>query len=658
MNLRVHEISLSELVPSTVGKTIERDLSYCWSVPIVDAKTKTLRAALAIFFDREIHAVPDEERILREGASLAYLAIHHHRLEEEQRENDRVLRLVIEALPVGVWFADSDGNITMVNSAGLEIWGDAKLVGTDRYQEYKGWSTDTGRQLTSDDWGMTRAIKQGEVSINEEIEIESFNGVRKTILHSAVPIRRPDSRVAGAVVVNYDISDRKALEHQLVDQALHDSLTGLPNRQLFLDRLEHALNRSVRIGSPLSVLFFDLDNLKVINDSLGHGQGDALIKEIGERLRRGLRKSDTVARLGGDEFVVLVEDVADVAGALGAVKKIESLLSEPFNLGGRIVRVTASIGVALSRPEGSLPEEIIRDADTAMYRAKRGGRAQHAVFDPEMHAQTLRRLEIEQDLRQAIESSGLRLHYQPQYSIRSHQITGLEALVRWQHPDKGLISPNEFISIAEETGLIVPLGRWVLFEACSQARRWQDLGQLTDGVSISVNLSTRQFRDPALIEDVIRTLNETTLLPKHLTLEMTESTIMDDPEHAQLTLGRIHDLGVHLAIDDFGTGYSSLAHLTRFPFDYMKMDRSFIEALCSHDSKSVLISSMVQLGHAMSMQIVGEGIEFPEQLESLRRLGCDIAQGFHLSPPIGTDEVTELLIEEQHKRQSMTNLDR
>ncbi len=610
-----------------------------------------------IFFDQETHADPDEVRILREGAGLAYLAIHHHRLEEEQRENERLLQLVLEALPVGVWFADSEGKITMVNSAGLGIWGDAKLVGTDRYQEYKGWRSDTGRQLTSDDWGMARAIRQGEVSINEEIEIESFNGIRKTILHSAVPIRRPDSRVAGAVVVNLDISDRKMLEHQLVDQALHDSLTGLPNRQLFLDRLEHALNRSARIGSPLSVLFFDLDNLKVINDSLGHGQGDTLIKEIGKRLRSGLRKSDTVARLGGDEFVVLVEDVADVAGALGAVKKIESLLSEPFDLDGRIVRVTASIGVALSRPEGSLPEEIIRDADTAMYRAKHNGRAQHAVFDPEMHAQTLRRLEIEQDLRLAIESSGLRLHYQPQYSISSHEIIGLEALVRWQHPDKGLISPVEFISIAEETGLIVPLGRWVLFEACSQAKRWQEQGHLPDDVSISVNLSTRQFRDPTLVDDVIRILHETALMPRHLTLEMTESTIMDDPEHAQLTLRRIHDLGVQLAIDDFGTGYSSLAHLTRFPFDYMKMDRSFVEALRSLDSKSILVSSMVQLGHAMSMQIVGEGIEIPEQLESLRRLGCDIAQGFHLSPPVGPDEVTKLLIEEQCRRQTVANLD-
>ncbi len=618
-------------------------MRQCWSVPIVSTRTRELFGVLAVLFANPRFPEPDEARILSEATSLVHLAIHRHRSDEDRRENESLMRLVLDTLPVGVWFADANGQITMVNSAGESIWGGAKFVGTDRYDEYKGWWNDTGIRLSSDDWGMARAIRRGETSINEEIEIESFDGKRKTILHSSVPTRRPDGRIAGAVVVNHDITDRKELERQLIHQALHDSLTGLPNRTLLRDRLEHALDRAVRNRSPLAVLFFDLDNLKVINDSLGHGQGDALIIGVAQRLSEGLRKGDTLTRLGGDEFIVLVEDVGDVSGAIDVARKIESLLAEPFALAGRLVHVSASIGVALSRPEDSQPEEIIRDADTAMYRAKRNGRAQFAVFDPEMHRDTLRRLEIEQDLRQAIENGGLRLHYQPQFRLATHEISGLEALVRWQHPEKGLIPPDEFIGVAEETGLIVTLGQWVLQEACSQAKYWLDRGLLDDDISIAVNLSARQFRDPAVIEDVIRLLAETELPPRHLTLEMTESAIMDDPRQARLVLNRLHDLGVKLAIDDFGTGYSSLAHLTRFPFDFLKMDRTFVDGLRYQQSESLLIASMVQLGHGMDMMIVGEGIESPEQLECLRRVGCDIVQGFHLSPPIEQDQVTQFL---------------
>ncbi len=600
---------------------------HCWSVPIVSAESRQLLGSLVILVTHRRSPEPDEAQVIVEAMSLAHLSIYRHQLDEERRENERLLRLVLDTLPVGVRVADADGHVTMVNSADLGMWGstgDAELQGADIDQA----------------WGMSSAIKRGEATINREIDVDLEQGERRTILHSAVPIRKPDGRIAGAVVVNHDISDRKVLEQRLIDQALHDALTGLPNRKLLLDRLDHALDRSIRSRNPLAVIFFDLDNLKVINDSLGHDQGDALIIEIGRRINAGLRRSDTVARLGGDEFVVLVEEVGDVAGALRVVRKIEALLDDPIVLAGRSVLVTASIGVALSRESGSLPEEIIRDADTAMYRAKRNGRAQHAVFDPEMHRETLRRLEIEQDLRVAIETGRLRLQFQPQFRLSSSRVIGLEALVRWQHEEKGLIPPDDFIGIAEETGLIVPLGQWVLQEACAQAKRWLDMGLLSNDVWTSVNLSARQFREPTLIDDIERSLTASGLPARHLTLEMTESTIMVDPDQARCVLDRLHELGVHLAIDDFGTGYSSLAQLARFPFDFLKLDRSFVESIKGNGSESVLISTMVQLGHSMSMQIIGEGIESVEQLESLRQLGCDIVQGYLLSPPHRTPSVS------------------
>ena len=603
---------------------------HCWSIPIVSVGTGNLLGSLVILLNHRRSPEPEEAQMIVEAKSLAHLAIYRHQLDDERRENERLLRLVLDTLPVGVRVADADGHVTMVNSADLGMWDPqsaAALQGASFDQE----------------WGMSSAIKRGEATINREIDFDVDQGERRTILHSAVPIRKPDGRIAGAVVVNHDISDRKVLEQRLIDQALHDALTGLPNRKLLLDRLAHALHRSTRNRNPLAVIFFDLDNLKVINDSLGHDQGDALIIEIGRRINAGLRRSDTVARLGGDEFVVLVEEVGDVAGALRVVKKIEALLDDPIVLAGRSVLVTASIGVALSRESGSLPEEIIRDADTAMYRAKRNGRAQHAVFDPEMHRETLRRLEIEQDLRVAIETGRLRLQFQPQFRLSSSRVIGLEALVRWQHEEKGLIPPDDFIGIAEETGLIVPLGQWVLQEACAQAKRWLDMGLLSNDVWTSVNLSARQFREPTLIDDIERSLTVSGLPARHLTLEMTESTIMVDPDQARCVLDRLHELGVHLAIDDFGTGYSSLAQLARFPFDFLKMDRSFVESIKGNGSESVLISTMVQLGHSMSMQIIGEGIESIKQLESLRQLGCDIVQGYLLSPPQDPEHIAQLL---------------
>ncbi len=615
---------------------------HSWSIPIMSAGSCELWGALAILLDLRRTPEPGEAQILAEAMSLAHLAIYRHRTDQERRENERLLRLVLDTLPVGVQVANAEGHITMKNSADIGLRAALSPVRLPRIRQEDATSV-SDLPSPEQGWGMENAIKFGEATINREIEIPRDDGQPTTILHSAVPIRRPDGRIAGAVVVNHDISDRKALEQRIIDQALHDALTGLANRKLLLDRLGHALDRSVRNRNRLAVIFFDLDNLKVINDSLGHDQGDALIIEVGRRINEGLRKCDTVARLGGDEFVVLVEDVGDVAGALRVVKKIEALLDEPIVLAGRSLLVTASIGVALSRDGGSLPEEIIRDADTAMYRAKKSGRAQHAVFDPEMHRETLRRMEIEQDLRVAIDNDRLRLHFQPQFRISSGRVIGLEALVRWQHDDKGLIPPDEFIGIAEQTGLIVPLGQWVLQEACTQAKRWLDQGLLGHDVWISVNLSARQFREPALVDDIVRCLTVSGLPARHLTLEMTESTIMDDPEQARCLLDRLHELGVQLAIDDFGTGYSSLAHLTRFPFDFLKMDRSFVDSMAENGSESVLISTMVQLGHAMSMQIIGEGIESADQLESLRQLGCDIVQGYLLSPPLELELVSRLL---------------
>ncbi|RIK46094.1 MAG: response regulator receiver protein [Chloroflexi bacterium] len=435
-----------------------------------------------------------------------------------------------------------------------------------------------------------------------------------------------------------DITPSKRLEEELAWRAFHDPLTGLPNRALFLDRLRQACSRATAPHRRVALIFFDLDNLKVINDSLGHAAGDSLLRLVAERLLVHIHPPATLARLGGDEFTVLLEDVDAAEDALRLAWAIEQALTAPFSIAGREMFVSASLGIALSTPNMAHPDDLLRDADMAMYRAKSSGKARCEVFDPSMNAQAVRRLELENDLRRALERDELFIVYQPKVDLSTGRTIAQEALVRWRHPQRGLLMPGEFIPIAEETGLIVPIGHWMLREVCRQARRWTGHPGQAHLVT-SVNLSGRQFQHPYLAEAVLTALDTAGLDPARLALEVTESVVMDDVTAAVETLRRLKQLGIHIGIDDFGTGYSSLAYLRRFPVDFLKIDKSFVAELESDTEAAVIVSAMIGLAHALGLRVVAEGIETPAQLGQLRELGCDYGQGYYFSRPVRPEAV-------------------
>jgi diguanylate cyclase (GGDEF)-like protein len=433
--------------------------------------------------------------------------------------------------------------------------------------------------------------------------------------------------------VNHLASDLQAKMAELSHQAFHDSLTQLPNRTLFMDRLEHALRR--RTGAGLGVLFLDLDNFKWINDSLGHRAGDELLVAVAARLRQSVRSGDTVARLGGDEFTVLLEDVHRLDEVLAVAELLAKRLAAPFEVAGRQVFTTASIGISVTQARGDRrAEELVREADVAMYRAKTSGKAHAVVFDEVMSAETLERFEIELALRQAIEHHELRVVYQPVVDLASGQITRVEALLRWQHPEHGLISPTQFVPVAEETGLIVPIGQWVLETACRQVRVWQLQRRRSEApLGLSVNLSPCQLQHPGLVDDVVAALQSSGLDAASLELEITEGALMRDPVATVVTLNELKSLGIRLAVDDFGTGYSSLSYLKGFPIDTLKIDRTFVCGLARDDQDTAIVRAVVALASALNLGVIAEGVEDAVQRDALIQLGCQQGQGYFFSRP-------------------------
>jgi diguanylate cyclase (GGDEF)-like protein/PAS domain S-box-containing protein len=568
------------------------------------------------------------------GQARADLEASHATLRASEQ---RFRSLVQNASDVTV-ILDARGVATYISPAADRVWGRCpeKLPDTAMI-DFVHPDDRTAAQVH-----FTEVVRQSGLTLSTEMRLAHADGSWRDFEVVATNLLDQPS-VAGVVATYRDVTERKAFERELRHLAFHDPLSELPNRALFLDRLERALARAERRGNSVAVLFLDLDDFKVVNDSLGHQAGDLLLQEVAVRLRNCLRPEDTAARLGGDEFAVLLEEVADQAEALAIAERIHSAMRMPVELAGRAVIIGLSIGVELSTPEDSRADELLRRADLALYRAKADGKGGYAVFDPSLETHALERLEIESDLRQALDRNELQLLYQPILMLDNGRVGEVEALLRWNHPRRGLVSPVTFIPVAETTGLIVPIGQWVLEEACRQLREWQIEYPTHPPLVMSVNLSGRQFQHPGLVADVARTIAASGINPQCLKLEITESVLMRDVETAVNTCVALKELGVQLAIDDFGTGYSSLGQLKRLPFDTLKIDRSFVDGLGRDEQDMAIVRSVVTLAKTLSLSVTAEGIETPLQEAHLRSLGCERGQGFLFARPQAPEAISPLL---------------
>ncbi len=465
------------------------------------------------------------------------------------------------------------------------------------------------------------------------------DGAYRWVLNRGLAVRGGDGKAYRIAGSQTDISARKKAEEQLTFDAFHDTLTGLPNRALFMDRLNHVILTSKRKAVPhYAVLFLDLDRFKVVNDSMGHPVGDRLLVSVAERLAHCLRPGDTVARLGGDEFAVLLENISNLSDALDVAKRLQKGLSLPFVISEHELFAGASIGIAMSDKSYTQPEHVLRDADIAMYQAKVKGNSSYEVFDASMRASIVDRLQLEADLRRAVEHNEFLLHYQPIMDLKSQKLIGFEALVRWSHPEKGIIYPMEFIPLAEETGLIFPISEWIFRESCRQLRSWHDRYP-PPPLKLSINISGKQFSRPDLIETLSSIISEAGLEPETLALEITESMIMTNMETAAATMEKLRSMGMHIHIDDFGTGYCSLSYLHRFPVNALKIDKTFVSNLSNRGECGEIITSIVSLAKSLNLDVIAEGVELPHQLSNIMEMNCGYAQGYLFSRPLEPDEV-------------------
>ena len=566
-----------------------------------------------------------DEAMTREGATI--------RLREQR------FRSLISHASDLILICTPDGAITYQSPAAELVWGYSDQSLLDRslielvHPSDQAALRDLLQQSRSSP-GTTRSI---------ELSLRSEAGVWRLVEFMLTNLLQ-EPTVDGLVATVRDITERKAFEGQLINQALHDSLTGLPNRALLRDRLKHALARASRRQGNVAVLFIDLDNFKVVNDGLGHQVGDSLLVEVARRLQDCVQDENTIARLGGDEFVVVLDFVASMVEAALVAERIAREFERPFAVAGRDITVTASIGIALGGAGyDERVDSLLRNADLAMYRAKAGGKARHVAFDSRMQKNILTRLELESDLRRAIELGEMRVYYQPIVELDSGRIVDVEALVRWLHPTRGLVSPIDFIPIAEETGLIIPIGKWVLEEACRQAATWRAQFPSEPRLTISVNLSPRQFQQPALIQQIEHALSQAGLPATSLKLEITEGVAIRNLEATISTLRQLRKLGIQIAIDDFGTGYSSLGYLKRLPIDIIKIDRSFIQDIAQDQETAAIVLGIISMAKALNLTLTAEGIETVEQSNLLRAWRCDRGQGYLLARPMDAEALTAWL---------------
>lgn len=683
------------------------------------------------------------------------------------QENEKLLSSVIGLLPVGVWIVDAEGNLASANAAAQQIWEGSRYVGIEQFGEYKGWWLDSKKPIGPHEWAAARAIEKGETSIEEEIEIECFDGTHKIILNSALPIRGSDGAISGAIIVNQDITERKqaevehrlaaaafesqegmmitdankvilkvnrafteitgytaeevvgqtpeflrsgrhnddfyhamwetihrtgswqgevwdrckngeihpkwltvtavksdggtvthyvgthtditerkAAEEQIEFLAYHDTLTGLPNRLLLLDRLKQALAASIRSGHYGALFLLDMDNFKTLNDTLGHDKGDLLLQQVAQRLMTCVREGDTVARLGGDEFVVMLdglsenlEETATQAETVGV--KMLTILNQLYLLAGHKIRSTPSIGVTLFGGHQNDLDELLKQADLAMYQSKTAGRNTLHFFDPKTQALVVDRAALEAELREALRQQQFVVYYQAQV-IGAGRLTGAEALVRWQHPQRGLVLPDKFIPLAEETGLILPLGQWVLETACAQLVQWAaqpDTAHLT----LAVNVSAKQLHQTDFVDQVLGVIGSTGANPHRLKLELTESLLVSNVEAIIAKMSALKAHGVGFALDDFGTGYSSLSYLKRLPLDLLKIDRSFVRDILTDPNDAAIAKMVIALAESLGLAAIAEGVEIDAQRDFLARHGCHAYQGYLFGRPLPRDKFEELV---------------
>ncbi|HET9741613.1 MAG TPA: EAL domain-containing protein [Terriglobales bacterium] len=591
----------------------------------------------------------------------AYQQLQLQRVRRELAEKDQLFQVITENAADMIAVIDNNGQ---------------RLYNSPAYQKVLGYSaedlksTSSIEQIHPDDRDRVAeaAAKARSTGRGERLEyqVQHKDGTWRILESTASVIRGRSGEIESLVVVNRDITDRKRAEERLAHNSLHDSLTNLPNRSLFLERVRHALTLSQRHRTyKFAVLFIDIDQFKLFNDSLGHTHGDELLVQIAKRLSASLRGTDTIsrpkfvgdkevvdeteslARLGGDEFTVLIEDIRDSSDAIRVAERIQERMQLPFHVGGHEVVTSASIGIVFSASSYGRPDEVVRDAEIAMYRAKREGKALCRVFDNAMHVLAVKRLRLETELRKALELGEFRVHYQPLLSLPDQRVVGFEALSRWEK-NGTLVPPGEFITVADETGIILPINRLLLREACEQLRAWHRRFPSDPPLRMSVNITPKQFAQPDLVPQMAAVLEELGMEPRNLDVEITETIAMNDAEKSGQVLKELKALGVHLSIDDFGTGYSSLSRLHAFPVDALKIDRAFISKIGADAESLEMVRVIVMLAHNLGLSVVAEGVETAEQMEQLTQMDCEVAQGFLFSRPVDHSSAEKFL--EQHSK--------
>ena len=569
-------------------------------------------------------------------------AIAHGQILETLRESENRFRSVVESANDAIILIGHTGEIMSWNRSAETIFGysEGEILGKPLSTLFPPSYTQNIAPNGESDPLITFGLLRPGSNATE------FNGVKQDGSEFPLEISLSSWKTSEGVFYSgivRDVTERKSLEEQLTHQALHDPLTKLANRALFRNRVEHAIDRCGRKRASIAVLFLDLDNFKSINDTLGHAAGDELLILVTERLQACLRTSDTPARLGGDEFAVLVEDIENTDGAVLIAERIRSVLEAPMSICGTEIFVSTSIGIATTTTFKETPEDLLRNADVAMYMSKSSGKNRYTVFKTEMHEALIKRVQLEADMRCGIENEQFEVYYQPIVDLHSERIMGMEALVRWNHPTLGLISPLDFIPLAEETNLIIPLGQWILEKACVETREWQKQYKYAELLSITVNVASRQFQGKGLLQTVETALAKSGLPPQCLILEITEGTMLKNTDATIMKLTELKALGIKLAIDDFGTGYSSLSYLQRFPVDILKIDKSFVDKLTQGKEGAAVARAIISMSDTLQMKTIAEGIESTGQQAELQDLGCELGQGFHFAKPLRSKDMDKFL---------------